>query len=216
MKKRYETAKNDYLTLSKMAKVKKVAKKEAKKVMTALVEKKWLQYRIVYSPTDVAQWSGAAFDVAPGDGNGQRNGDKIMPFKVKMEIRLTAGDATNFIRGLLVRFRDNDSGAIGAPFDANKILLPGATAVIDYSSQYLYSNKKNYDVLFDKTWTLVQQADTHIRTLTKTIKLGKIPIVYNPTALTGSGRLFWIFMSDSNVVSHPDMEFTSTFWYTDA
>lgn len=196
--------------------IKSIAKKEAKKVVAQNVESKWFQYIGTLTPTNVVAWTGGLTDVAQGDGNGQRNGDKIMPKKLKFTLAITAGDPTNFIRCLVVRWRDNDSGAIGSPFDADKVLQVGASSFIDWTSDYLYSNKKNFDILYDKTWTFVQQADTHIRIVTKTIKLGKVPVVYNPTALTGTGRLFFLYLSDSGVVSHPEIDVASTFFYTDA
>lgn len=204
------------LTDKQVEGVKTIAKTVVKKAINKVVETKFYQYRTSYAPGTVVQWSGAMCDIASGSLNGQRTGDKILPKKIKIRMALTAGDATNFIRCLFVRFRDNDSGTIGSPFDADKVLAPGATGNIDWTSQYLYSNKKNYDILFDKVWTMVQQSDTHVRTFEKIITLGKTNIVYNPNVLTGSGRYFFIFLSDSAIPGHPNLDWTSTFFYQDA
>lgn len=216
MKQRYQTARKDFNALNKISKqnVTKVAKKAAKSVFNGLVEKKYRQHtHLALSASATIGWAGNASDIPQGIGNGSRDGDRVIPQRVKFTLTLYPGDSYNLLRILYVRYKDND---LTSSFGAPKVLSVGPTGLIDINSQYNYDNKQNYDVLWDHTYTMVAAADTNVRHITKTIKLGKTPIIFNPAALTGTNRFFFLYVSDSALVPHCAIDMSTTFWYTDA
>jgi len=95
-----------------------------------------------------------------------------------------------------------------------------------YLDMYNFENKKNFRILYDKTHTLSTNAGNSATIIGKrkwfgsSIPIKRIKFLGNSEsgfiANIIKGALFYMFISDSTVVSHPTINMAVRLLYTDA
>jgi len=98
------------------------------------------------------------------------------------------------------------------------------TAVFGVMSPFSVEHKPNFTVLEDfNPWVTGYYDSTAVGAVPTSKSLWKIryrkkcnhPIIFNFQSNTGSGHLYFLFLSDSALAPHPGIQFMTRVWYTD-
>lgn len=148
-----------------------------------------------------------------------RQSPKISVGSFRFKGTLVVGDATNLVRLLIVRSK-NQTGAPFAPADTF-YSNPGGTVPPAVVAQI---NTRNVDVLMDKTYNLQDSSESNpaVRPanffIDKTIRIRKT-LKYNQVA-TGTTiaprnmtEYYFIAVSDSGVLPNPSVRFEAITWF---
>lgn len=189
-----------------------------------------------YSTTVSDNWTGpASFITWPvqgvqaytsvkdlGGSESQRIGNEIEISHIQFNYRIDVADTSNVFRVVIFQwFQQSDSNfpTIGDIFMNNGAGYP-------YLDMYNYENKKNFKILFDKTHTLSGNAGNnatiinHKKWYGAGIPIKKIKFLGNSesgfNANIVKGALYYMFVTDSTVISHPSINMAVRMLYTDA
>lgn len=180
--------------------VKKIVKKEIakdieyKRIDTSLLGNVALDFSNtqVYDITQIGQ---GVTDIT-------RVGDKLKIVGLNMKLRMSAGDATNSMRIVIVQWRDWTT-AIPAWSD----LLEYTPSAQGFFGPFKKGSAGKFKVLWDKTFHLIIGADSQVQSIDVNINKGFEVTKYFPTSTTNSkGKLLFFFISDSSVPTHPYFE----------
>lgn len=201
-------------------------KREVKKLIDVGTE---LYYQVGtlnnQSITTVGSIIGTPFDIAQGITDSDRTGDSIhwcgtMEFRIRITNGLgSTGDVYNNVRCIIFQYHPNTTPTIGT------VLLTGASGVIDFLSPYSHDNRQTYKILFDKVFTTVGNnssasnpyADnvTLYRSYKISLKRATKKVQYVAGTTVGTNRFFIILLSDSSLVTHPTVSYTTKVFYRD-
>ena len=159
------------------------------------------------------------YTAGQGDGAHSRDGDKLQPVSCKMNIMLKSGsdgtdeEITQFARIIVLRDTcGNDTG------DAPTMTQVFGSATSKIGAEYDRSNRRKWDILYDKTVSVTQMATTYWNATTSLVvnrrypreimikaspKVTGRPIYFNPDILGGlayeRGGL-WLYIKGENPV----------------
>lgn len=188
-----------------------------KKVKETRPEMKFLH--IVYNhsidtdPTNSSQIHNIAGNITQGNGDSaNRIGDKIHMKTLSLKGYFTLGDSTNVIRMCLVQFRRQVSTPTWESFVGAS---DGGTNQI--SSYFNHDKAGQYNVLFDKTYTLVTGHSDVVKfkeqiNLTRAAK--QIAYLAGGTVIT-TGAIYLFLISDSGAATHPTITSSVALRYID-
>lgn len=159
--------------------------------------------------------SGSVFDISlisQGDTDQTRDGDKIYVKSIIGRMTLTAGDATNFLRVIIVQWLAENSG-----ITITKV-IQSLTGAINQSYAHDYASARK--ILYDKTFTL-GSANTAsvptVRTAKFMITRGfKRTINFLGGSTDGYNKLYMVCVSDSGGVPNPTLAYSVRVRYTDS
>lgn len=147
--------------------------------------------------------------MAQGDSDNDREGDSITAMSYQLRYSITAGDTTNLIRLIMFQWRDV------ANFPAASQILQSYGSSLGVLSPYKHDTKPLFKILVDK----ICSVDTDDPSVTGKIYIGKgffRKIQYNtPGGSTVNNGIYFLAISDSGAVTHPDIEFVSRCRYKD-
>lgn len=195
---------------------------EVKKIMSAQVEKKYLNAtQSQLSVTGSSNITCITDGIQQGITDNTRVGDKIKLMKMYLRLFWGPGDGVDFVRFILFQWRPSDQ--LSGP-TASDILLVGAGGGIDISSHYNHDKRSQFKIVYDKTINICgsgNSADSpdgpasrgfEIQTL-----LPKIPdVFFDAGSARGMNHVYALAISDSNVAPHPYIYYTLKVMYTDA
>lgn len=157
-------------------------------------------------------------NIAEGDGISERSGLKVIPKSIELDYEVTAADATNKVRVMLIRWIPNtsDDGVDESEVFYNPVGLtqrPLNPLVIEKSQ------RKKFVVLYDRIH--------YLNTVSKPNELGRIrvyntskktklpPIYYNDGTSTAGRKNGYelVTMSDSAGPSHPGIVYAGAIKY---
>lgn len=153
--------------------------------------------------------------ITQGDSAITRDGAKITMNRIDIRGKISAGDATNYVRLLLVLFKDQ--GATQSITD----VLQLSTDLVTYPSRLWSPKKRNghslYEVMHDKVYSVSGVSDPTIQfRIKKKFKSGGQSVVFDTAGLAQQGRLYLFRVSDSNAATHPTVTMFSRLDFIDA
>jgi len=149
--------------------------------------------------------------IAQGTTLTQRIGNSIDPYRMIMRVILTLGDSTNITRLILFRFSADRIPVIADLLDTTNIASPNQNYVPEYYE------RKQATVIWDKTFSMVDEANSAQHVFTKNIKLNfKTQFTGNLGTSYGANQLYLLGISNSGVVPNPGVIFETTLLYTDS
>lgn len=214
----------------------KTAKKVAKREVKNDKEVKHTQYESVQVATD-SSTTPASYVFWPAQGvesygnieqegltQGQRIGNAIYLKSIISNFQITLGsgvttDSENVVRLTIFQWMDD----IALHYPTFGDVFCNAPTGYPYLATFNPDSKGKYKILFDKTYTLSQNAGnpfTIIRKINiKNFKRRKIIFDQNGTsgynAAIYRGGIFWLLTSDSSIAPHPTITWSSRMNYTD-
>lgn len=167
------------------------------------------------------------FDVAQGDTDSSRDGDQLMwcgHIDLTLQVingQGATGDVYNTVRVILFQWHP-----MSVPTAAD-VLLTGPSAAIDIVSQYNHDRRFEYKVIFDRSFTTVGNNNTAtnppMANVTTGIKRFKVALTncqkksqYTGGSTVGTNKFYILYVSDSAVVAHPTMEYSTKVVFRDS
>lgn len=196
--------------------IKSIVKREIENAMKRETELKYFDTQFTGSISNSFTQSNNLTNITQGVGQLQRVGNEVILKSIQGKMHFIVGDTTNLVRVTIVKWHE-DSGVCGIP-TYQSILQSTVSLPTDILSAYHVENSPSYDILFDRTFVL----NTAAANTSKVIKF-YVPlkgrnqkISFNDSAITGTGKLYLLFISDSAGIPHPliDMYFRTR--YTDS
>lgn len=190
--------------------VRKVARKEAKKVLQSQIESKSYDGQLTAIQVDystgyvasITENPSAGTSIVAGTGETNYIGKVITPTHLTIRGTMAIGDTTNFMRLIVVQDR-----AAGIPTLANLL-----TASSQYSVISTYDRQFNdtYRVLYDKLYTL--DVDTPVKAFKIKLSGKKLNRIFfgSTTGTVERGGIYFCLVSDSAAVTHPTI--TACMW----
>lgn len=149
-------------------------------------------------------------NIPQGIGATSRVGDRIRFTRLDCRVSMLPADTANQMR-LIVYYTQNPN--IFNPF---LYLENGPSGTYDVLSFTLPYTKDNViQVLYDKTWSLVDGATTGYIHEEFTVNLNKVVVYQVGTTTSVSGQLYMCLLSDSNAAPNPQMNVNPKWWFQD-
>lgn len=137
-------------------------------------------------------------------------GDNVDQLHLSVKGQLVAADITNEFRLVVFKWKPDTGSAV-----------PGSNSVIRNDGAALphgfphWERRNEYKILFDRTWQVGTNGSVpsvrHIQFDIPGKKLGRA--TFNPSASTGSGHIYFLWMSDSGAISHPQLFYNLRMFY---
>jgi len=187
-------------------------KRQVKRLIGSRTEDKIVDNGGIIASPDAGGTVGLLPLPSEGTGSYQRVGDEILLKKLMFTFSWAVADTTNLCR--LIMFRWDDNNAITAPIRADVMANTGPLAF--YNDTNIENGRVK--ILYDKTIALSTQGPAAYvrRGSVYGTKLGKKKLVFNPTAITAKGAIYYLAITDSIAASHPSLGLTTRLHYTDA
>lgn len=197
-------------------------KKQVKTLIKRRQELKFYVAQVNIGAVSTTPGVGAFFAPAQGTNDSQRDGDRA-ELCGTMDIRMSVfpnTDTYNFLRFIVFQWKPNTTPT------AADVLLTGPTGAIDILSQYSHDSRQQYTILMDKNLylngyhTAVGETGASYAVIRHyKIKLGKkvhkdVQFVAGTTA--GTNKLYWIIMSDSGAIPHPNYSLDAKTFFRDS
>lgn len=207
MRKRTSKARRSAWTPGAPAKLRKIERVVTKSVKASIQrdnEKKYVTTSIAPTINNVT-WG--PIDLVPtlqGLGVNDRIGDKITPVSLKVRGFITqalnASTVPTQIRMVLFRWLDNTLN--NTPLSASTQVFELALASA-FKSQFSVANRDSFEVLYDKTYTLIGAgtAQCDAKDITFGKKLASKKIVFNPGFSSGSNKIYLVFVTDTSITT---------------
>lgn len=130
------------------------AQSQVKRIIAVRQELKYAGNVSAYATYPAAPTLSKLLIIAQGDGDQQRDGDRIMwcgTFELKLAFINSNADLFNSHRVIVFQWHPNDATA---PISTS-VLLSGVSGAPDYTSHYSHDQRQLYTILFDKTFVTV-------------------------------------------------------------
>lgn len=182
----------------------------------ARVVPEWKYFEKQYSATGV-DYGGTVVsltDVPQGDTDGDRDGDALQAKRLEIRAYVSAGDAFNIVRVLLVKWHQNTALTGGSPTPGQifqtitSVLAPQSPLVFDYV------RARNFSVLRD--WVVEVDTYNPVATINDNVDLGNYQLAFNAGTTTGTEKLFLVFISDSAAAPNPSVQFYTRLYFNDS
>lgn len=193
-------------------KLTKTQRKQVKQIISSVQEHKIFD---TVNATTVS-YAGSVIplsDIPIGTSDLGRIGDQIVPTSLEMRFNWFAADSTNFCRAILFRWMPSFGTDPPAPGDILE-LVSSTNAV---NSPIRQDTRNYFNVLMDKTWSLVLSGDTVIKDFRRTMKMAKRKIQYISNSTTDqTGGIYMLFITDSSLTAHPAINYYFRLRFTDS
>lgn len=185
-----------------------------KRMMNKVQEKKYNDFVIDVNPDT----SGIILDltnILQGDSDFTRDGDQLNLLQWRLTSHIINADNTNAVR--MIVFRWNVSTSYRVPVVSDILSFAGYPLACIPDADYVFDNKraKQFSVLYDTILGLGNAGPNIICKMKKSYVNG-LPINYEASGGVGTGKLFMLLVSDSNVVAHPRVTGVFRTIYTDS
>lgn len=186
-------------------------KRYVKKQLSKIVEYKHLLANVSMNPPNNGTVIGV-INIPQGVSDQERIGDKITVKSIRLKYSLAIGDATNYVRFIIFQWKQN-TVYTSAPTVPS--ILASVTPTI--YSQYNWDNRSNFQILYDRTHTLLSNRPNVFVTRRINIKyLAKQLQFVGGSATVGSNMIYCLAISDSSAVPNPGILASFDIVYVDA
>lgn len=135
--------------------------------------------------------------IQQGDQYTQRTGDDIMVNFIQFRCGLIAGDTTNFVRHMIVRWLDDATPTV------LNILQNASSTYAPLSAINYEGGRMKFQILYDRLYAV----DTDAEVTKKYITVNKKVFYDGATSSAGvKGRLYSLWISDSSTATHPNVK----------
>lgn len=188
---------------------------QVQRMISRSQEKKWAEPGIVTEAISIAGTVSSLMNITQGTGQNNRVGDDIRPKMIKLRLDCTIADATNVVRFIVFRWKENDQFV--APVTTS-ILDNGLSGAPDIWSFYNKDTSQSYEIIYD---TLFCGAGGSSASNLRQFRVKNIPLkgkvkFYSDASTNGSNKLYALRISDSAAVSHPTLSWLAEVTFTDA
>lgn len=154
-------------------------------------------------------------NIVQGSTSADRDGDSLLIKYIRLRYQIINADTYNFVRVVIVQWREND--ALAAIAGAS-IFDVGQTGVIDFNSHYDWLQRRTYHILYDRVHYVANGISSDKQSVVRSVNIRpKVhKINYNAGAVTASDNIYLLWISDSAAVTHPTLSFTARTYFTDA
>lgn len=180
---------------------KHMQRKEIKKVVRSISEKKYITFQATGSIDNATGVQLSLLDIPQGDTDSTRDGDQLYLRSIYFKAELAVGDNTNFVRCTVFQWFPTLTG-IPALTD---IYLAGHSLVL---SPINHDKRFNFRVLYDKVWNMrnVFNPTEYVEIYLNKRFRRYIQYVGGATAIADN-RIFMIWSSDSGAAPHPTVNY---------
>lgn len=177
------------------------------------IERKHIDVRYTDGGYDFNGYVSCLSNVAQGDTDEERDGDKLLPKTFRMKYKLLLGDATNIMRIVIFRYHpvSNTGGGPPSALTIFSTLVGTVHAPLDV---YDWDQRAQFTILFDRTHNLNVNQDQILGKIK--LKLANVPVKYIAGTTEAADHLWMLVISDSGVVPHPQFGGVSRLTFTDA
>lgn len=209
--------------------------KQVKRIVNVSQETKFLDTPILTTAISTTPTISDLSIVPQGQTDNTRGGDRIKWYNQAL-LRYTflgaesaivlANDIYNQVR--LIIFQFHPSAVAGTTPVASQILLPGPTTFIDIHSHYSHDGKQDFTILYDKTFTMVNNfKDTaagyttymanHVKyvNLRLNLKRARKQVQYVGAGINGTNKIYEMVISDSGATPFPSFTRQARLYYKD-
>lgn len=187
--------------------------------LTKATFKRWQKKNIElkyydYELDSTVDYSGSVFAtslVPQGDGDTTRDGDKICCKALKIHGIIAAADTWNYVRLIVFVWKPS---AVANPSTGQILVDTGAADAPQ--SFYVHDYRKNFTVLWDKTFRVAVSQPNLTIGFKKYIRLKDLNINFITAGTSGQNHIYVMAISDSSAVSHPTVLYKSRLMFTDA
>jgi len=159
--------------------------------------------------------SGSVFcvsDLAQGDTDITRDGDKIVLKSMQLRGTMTLADTSNIIRIIVFQWFPVDTASDPT---ADDILQ--TTGTFGIVSAYQHDQRNQYHILADRTYTLTTASQPYRHWQIKIpFKYVKKQATFLAGGVYGANHIHILMISDSAAVADPTCSFYSRIYYTDS
>jgi hypothetical protein len=198
---------------------KPVSKQAVKQMIMGNLEQKFFDTKTYLQSATSTPAQDALSAVPQGDTDNARDGDAInlikLWYKFECYIQGIGGtnDFSNQVRLIFYQWHPMSTGA--APVPAN-VLLDLSVAQSATMSAYQWDNRKDYKILYDRTFNLSGNGPSDMGTM-GTINLKNVQSRFsNGSSTLATNQIYSMVMSDSLVATHPQFNLYTRVIYTDA
>lgn len=150
--------------------------------------------------------------ITQGDGDTNRDGDKLNLNKVSIKGTLGVADSTNRMR--IIFFRWNN---LGTTPTTSYLLEGGANTASDILRPFRIDTKHFYKVVYDRTFNLSTYRPTiDFKATIYGRRLGTKRVTYLGGGTTGMNHLYCYLVSDSDAATHPNATMNVIQHFTDS
>jgi len=164
----------------------------------------------VQGVTNTGIYYSLAGAIGQGTASTARIGDIVFINRCDLRLSIQAGDTNNQVRAILLY---SVEPVITSPYDYLDNGPSAAYDILSYWKPYLDGNVIN--VLYDKTWTLTDGAETQYVHEEISIPINKRIVYAFGTNTPLSGALYLMFFSDSGLAPHPQVNLNPRWWFRD-
>lgn len=151
-------------------------------------------------------------NIAQGDSDTTRDGDKLTPVYLNVKWKVGVGDSTNIMRVIIFQWKQN----ILSISPTQAYLLAQTGSALSPISPYNWDTRSNFRVLKDFKVTVdsVNKPQVVGRTFLKLNKLEKV--AFDAGGTNGNNQIYIYVVSDSGAASHPTWAMTARLAFTDS
>lgn len=150
-------------------------------------------------------------DVAQGDTDNTRNGDSLFASSLGMRYHWVGADAYNTMRLIIFQWNQDDVPSVGD-------ILLDVGVVSSCTENYNTDQASHYKIMYDHTITATQAVTGQGYSgpfMAKKLRVPRSKIQFNGGGTVGTGKIYYLALSDSAAASHPSLLFTSRLNYRD-
>jgi hypothetical protein len=204
---------------AKLHKYRPVTKQAVRQMIKGNLEQKFFDSKEYAQSATVTPTQLAISAMPQGDTDNARDGDAVnlvkLWFKFECYLQGIGGtnDFTDQVRLIFYQWHPMSTGA--APVPAN-VLIDLSVAQSPTMSAYQWDNRKDFKILYDRTFNLSGNGPSDIGTM-GTINLKNVQSHFsNGSSTLGTNQIFAMISSDSLVATHPQFNLYTRVIYTDA
>lgn len=180
-------------------------KRYVKSQLTKEADKRYVYSSITASYTDGGSIAPLALDTNVGDNSyGERQGDVIDPQLLKFKYSWQVGDSNNLCRLIIFQWKPDDN--VYAPSVLNEVVDVSTQGTSAFPLATTVFDQKNFHILYDSLHSTVDTA-SNMATARSIMIYGKkmLKIRYTNGATNGHNKLYYVAITDSAVVPHPQL-----------
>lgn len=158
-------------------------------------------------------WTGTIWQLSlipQGDTDTTRDGDSLLPQRLRIHCVATAADSYNLMRVIVFRWHPATLPVYG------DIMTNAGGSVWSPLQSVNIDNRQNYTILLDRTLRLDPESDG-LKQIVKTIKLAKSrPMQFQNGTTQGTNKIYLLAVSDSGAAPNPLFVLYSRLEFTDS
>jgi len=181
-------------------------KKRVRRAVGSRTERRYVVWDTISSYSDSGNIVPIAFGIVEGSSPyGTRDGDKIVPYALKMKYSWQYADENNMVRLLIYQWKSDNN--VNAPSVLNEFVDISSQGTQNFPlTQNWFLGNKNASLVYDSG---AMHVDQYNPILTRNVNIfgKKLQKMQFSTGSSGWNQFYLVAMSDSALATHPQLRF---------